>query len=328
MQHEGEIRAFIGSMLRDRTLCDDTFQEVALTLWEQADRYEASRPFGPWARGIAANKVLERRRLRRALTEEELVKLLDAARRRPLHEAMLIRRGKRKGQAIAKVRASVREELEALGRERALVYAALATTGLRKGKLASLTVGQAFLDSARPYLRLCAANAKSRREALLPLRRDVAHEIGLWLNDRLETRQRAARDAGEPIPAALPPDEPLFRVPAALVKILRRDLEFAGISTKRDAQGRKLDVHCLRVSFSTLLTKAGAAPRVAQAALRHSTINLAMNVYTDESLLPVAETIEALPVTLYSAYSEQEPLQKPEVGCARLSECSPLLGLP
>ncbi|MBL7224382.1 MAG: sigma-70 family RNA polymerase sigma factor [Candidatus Brocadiae bacterium] len=62
MQHEGEVRAFVGSMLRDRALSDDVFQEVALALWEQADRYDASRPFGPWARGIAANKVLERRR--------------------------------------------------------------------------------------------------------------------------------------------------------------------------------------------------------------------------------------------------------------------------
>jgi len=62
MQHEGEVRAFVGSMLRDRALCDDVFQEVALALWEQADRYDASRPFGPWARGIAARKVLERSR--------------------------------------------------------------------------------------------------------------------------------------------------------------------------------------------------------------------------------------------------------------------------
>ena len=62
MRHEGELRAFVGSMLRDRGLCDDVFQEVALALWEQADRYDVSRPFGPWARGIAANKVLERRR--------------------------------------------------------------------------------------------------------------------------------------------------------------------------------------------------------------------------------------------------------------------------
>lgn len=64
MQHEGEFRAFVRSMLRDRGLCHDVFQEVALTLWEQASRYDASRPFGPWARGIAANKVIERRGLR------------------------------------------------------------------------------------------------------------------------------------------------------------------------------------------------------------------------------------------------------------------------
>jgi len=127
---------------------------------------------------------------------------------------------------------------------------------------------------------------------------DTPRLVGLWLGNRPETRQRAAREVGEPVPSVLPPDEPLFRVPAALVKILRRDLNFAGISTKEDAQGRKLDVHCLRVSFSTLLAKVGAAPRVAQAALRHSTINLTMNAYTDESLLPVAEMIEAMPVSL------------------------------
>ena len=65
MQHEAGLRAFLGSMVRDRALRDDVFQEVALTLWEQADRYDTARPFGPWARGIAANKVLERRRKNR-----------------------------------------------------------------------------------------------------------------------------------------------------------------------------------------------------------------------------------------------------------------------
>jgi len=54
LEHEAELRAFIGSMLRDRGLADDVFQEVALALWRQADRYDASRPFGPSARGIAA----------------------------------------------------------------------------------------------------------------------------------------------------------------------------------------------------------------------------------------------------------------------------------
>ena len=62
MRHEEELRAFLASMLRNRGLCDDVFQEVALTLWEQADRYDAARPFLPWARGVAVRKVLERRR--------------------------------------------------------------------------------------------------------------------------------------------------------------------------------------------------------------------------------------------------------------------------
>jgi len=271
---------------------------LAFANWCVRTRRLAANPLNGLSR---ADESLDRRRLRRALTEEELLKLLDAARRRPLHDAMLIHRGEHQGQAVAKIGRAAREEIEALGRERALIYATLVTTGLRKGELASLTVGQVFLGTGRPYLRLRAADAKSRKEAFLPLRRDLAREIGHWLDERFEARQRVARDAGEPIPAILPPDEPLFRVPAALVKILRRDLAFAGISTEKDAQGRQLDVHCLRVSFSTLLTKAGAAPRVAQAALRHSTIDLTMNTYTDETLLPVAEALEALPALPLSA---------------------------
>ncbi|MBM4041215.1 MAG: site-specific integrase [Planctomycetes bacterium] len=268
---------------------------IAFANWCVRTRRLAANPLNGLSR---SDESLDRRRLRRALTEEELLKLLDVARGRPLHEAMVIRRGRHKGQATTRVRPDVRQELEAIGRQRALIYATLATTGLRKGELASLTVGHAFLDGARPYLRLSAADAKSRKEAFLPLRHDVAREIAVWLDGRLAARQRAARDAGETIPSTLSPDEPLFRVPRALVKVLRRDLKFAGISTDKDAQGRRLDVHCLRVSFSTLLTKTGAAPRVAQAALRHSTINLTMNTYTDETLLPVAEALEALPVSL------------------------------
>src|SRR5262249_40782472 len=37
------------------------FQEVALTLWRQIDSYQPERPFGAWARGIAARKVLQLR---------------------------------------------------------------------------------------------------------------------------------------------------------------------------------------------------------------------------------------------------------------------------
>jgi RNA polymerase sigma-70 factor (ECF subfamily) len=60
LEHQVSLRAFIGSLVRDRHTRDDVFQEVALALWNEFGRYDRARPFGAWARGIAANKVLQR----------------------------------------------------------------------------------------------------------------------------------------------------------------------------------------------------------------------------------------------------------------------------
>ena len=57
LQHQGDVRAFIGSLVRDPHVRDDVFQEVALVCWRDFGRYEPGRSFGAWARGIAANKV-------------------------------------------------------------------------------------------------------------------------------------------------------------------------------------------------------------------------------------------------------------------------------
>ena len=53
-------------------------------------------------------------------------------------------------------------------------------------------------------------------------------------------------------------------------------------------------VHDWRIA-PTLLSAAGVMPRTAQEAMRHSTIDLTMNVYTDPALLDVAGAIESLP---------------------------------
>jgi hypothetical protein len=92
----------------------------------------------------------------------------------------------------------------------------------------------------------------------------------------------------------LPLDTPVFNVPDKLVRILDRDLKAAGIS-KRDERGWTVDVHALRHTFGTLLSKGGVTPRTAQAAMRHSKVDLTMNVYTDPKLLDVAGAMEALP---------------------------------
>jgi integrase len=253
-----------------------------------------------------ANEEADPRRQRRAMTEPELVNLLAVARRRPLLETLTVRKGPRKGERYAKVRPEVSERLELLGRERALIDKTLVLTGLRKGELASLSVVHLRLDDPVPYLSLDAADEKNREGNDIPLRDDLAADLRDWLADKLRRLQEEARQAGAPIPARLPPDTPLFNVPDRLVKILDRDLVLAGIARrvrvdgkwvidKRDARGRTIDVHALRPTFGTLLSKGGVTPRTAQAAMRHSDIKLTMNVYTDPALLDVRGALDTLP---------------------------------
>jgi len=59
LKHQAEIRAFIGSLVRDHHSCDDVFQEVSLILWRSFARYDPGHSFGAWARGIAAKKVMQ-----------------------------------------------------------------------------------------------------------------------------------------------------------------------------------------------------------------------------------------------------------------------------
>jgi hypothetical protein len=86
----------------------------------------------------------------------------------------------------------------------------------------------------------------------------------------------------------------VFDVPDGLLRIFNRDLDAAGIA-KKDALGRVVHIHALRHSFGTHLSKAGVAPRVAQAAIRHSKIELTMNTYTDAKLLDTSAAVESLP---------------------------------
>lgn len=59
LAHEADLKAFIGSLVLDRSVRDDVFQEVALTLWDRKDDFDPALSFGGWARGIAARKILK-----------------------------------------------------------------------------------------------------------------------------------------------------------------------------------------------------------------------------------------------------------------------------
>ena len=82
LRHEPDLRAFIGSLVTDRHRREDVFQEVALTCWREFEKYDPGRPFGAWARGVAANKVLQARerdaRFPVAVSPEAVRAVLDA----------------------------------------------------------------------------------------------------------------------------------------------------------------------------------------------------------------------------------------------------------
>ena len=76
-----------------------------------------SNPF----RGVPkADEKADPRRRRRSMTETELTRLLEVAHRRPMAEALTVRRGKRKGEQYADLRPETRQRLDLLGMERAL----------------------------------------------------------------------------------------------------------------------------------------------------------------------------------------------------------------
>lgn len=208
----------------------------------------------PFKKVPKANEAADPRRKRRAMTEAELVQVLDVARRRPLLDARTVRRGQRKGEAYGNVRPDVRERLDVIGRERALIYKALVLTGLRKNELATLAANQLRLDAPVPHLELDAADEKNREGSGVVVRADLADVLRHWLADKLHVLQADARRRGELIPSDLPGGTLVFDVPNGLVRIFDRDLKLAGIQ-KRDDRGRTLDVHALRTTFGTLLSK-------------------------------------------------------------------------
>ncbi len=225
-----------------------------------------------------ANCNADVRRKRRALTEDELRRLVSTAKKRPLRDALMIRRGKNKGKLLAKVRPKVREKLTRLGYERALIYKILVLTGLRRGELASLTWRQIELSGTTPSIQLRAEAAKNRKGEGIILRGDLVADLRRW-----RTMQDEPAASGK-----------VFHVPGQLVAILDRDLKAAGIP-KVDERGRSVDVHAMRTSAGTYASRSGAPISTVKSFMRHSKIDLTLEHYDDLKLHDVHHVLDALP---------------------------------
>ena len=77
-------------ILSNRDESEDVLQEVYLTIWRRADRFEAARASAmAWMATIARNRAIDRLRARGPLAYAEPVEAVDAADSAPLASAVL-----------------------------------------------------------------------------------------------------------------------------------------------------------------------------------------------------------------------------------------------
>jgi site-specific recombinase XerD len=91
------------------------------------------------------------------------------------------------------------------------------------------------------------------------------------------------------LPQNAKPGEKVF---AAVPRIstFRRDLERAGIPFE-DAQGRRVDLHSLRVTLGSNLFASGGSLVVVKELMQHSDIKTTLRHYADASHLPLAAAV-------------------------------------
>ena len=181
------------------------------------------------------------------------------------------------------------------GRERALVYRLAMETGLRANELRSLN--RSSFRKAEMTVRVEAKYTKNRKEAIQPVKPATMELV----------QQHIILKA---------PTAPAFRLPNNnLCKFFKRDIEGARTEWIQAAKNEpeeylrriesdflklktkvgKLDFHALRHTFGSLLAASGVHPKTAQKLMRHSDINLTMNIYTHVQESESQAAIDKLP---------------------------------
>jgi integrase len=273
---------------------------MAFSNWAAQGRRMESNPF---TRLPTANEKADRRRQRRALSAEELQRLLFVAPLRPLADygrksvtkvdadcdgratwkkqkldIDTIESACLRAQNVLIERPDMIAELQQRGQRNAMFYMLAAYTGLRRNELASLKIKHIHLEGDIPWISLDARHEKARRGAQLPLKAILAQRLRKYI-----------RQAHGPNPS---PNTKLLTPPS--LRAFNLDLAAADIE-KVDSLGRSVDIHSLRHTFGTMLARAGVTPQAAQKLMRHSKIDLTMNLYTHLDLAEISSAVQNLP---------------------------------
>jgi len=225
--------------------------------------------------GIESSSVaVDRRHVRRAFTDNEIIALLKAAAERPLHDARykIVRTDAKKMPELKKQNI---KRLTMLGRERRLIYLTLVTTAARWGELRSVCVNDVVLDK-EPHIRLQATGTKNRKADTVPLTKSLAQELKAWIKD--SGRIGKAR---------------LFDMPENGIRIFERDRIRAGI--EKETPDGIADIHALRHTAATRLARNGVSIATAQRILRHSDPKITMGIYSHLGIIDTHAAVESLP---------------------------------
>ena len=141
------------------------------------------------------NVKLDRRHDRRALSLEEIEKLISKTKNYPKRNRMT-------------------------GKERAMLYTLAVSTGFRANELASLTWSSLDLSDSKASVTVEAAYSKRRREDVIPLRKETASIFADWKKQLQATGKAKLFPKFDPTRGA---------------RMLKKDLEQAGIEYVDDA---------------------------------------------------------------------------------------------
>ena len=227
------------------------------------------------------NTRTDRRHDRRALSMDEFMLMLEAARTGPPVEGLK-------------------------GMDRAMLYLLAAWTGFRKGELGSLTLRSFNLKMNNPTVTIQAAYSKRRREDSQILHPDIVERFQSWLEIRCPANEDeilfpiSEASCGVERKTASMMEFDLtsarnFWIAAAENEEQKAERELSDFLKYRNSAGKFADFHALRHTFITNLSLANVSPKTAQMLARHSDIQLTMNIYSHINTEEQAKAINSLP---------------------------------
>ena len=214
------------------------------------------------------------RRRRRALSEDEIGRLLAAVDASDVEYAQLLARNR-----IVRI-------------PQRLLFQTLIETGCRWNEIRQLR--WADVDFATRVVTLRAETTKSRRTRVVPIRAELAEELR-WLRQFHEKALRRIPRATDPVFLS-PVGRMWNQVTANLLIMFRRHLVRAGIP-RVDGQGRTLDIHALRHTAASRMVRANVSVTFAQRLLGHSDPRLTEKIYLHlevEDLRAAVEKVGAI----------------------------------